>query len=573
MPFYNQEIAAAFQKLADLLEIQGTNQFRVRAYRNAARTIESQPKSVTDMINEGEDLQELPGIGHDLAAKIREYVDTGRIRRLDELEREIPEGLSILMKIEGLGPKKVKALHDSLGISSRQDLEAAARNGEIARVRGFGPKTERKILRGLSTVAAHSARIKFITAHEIARSYLERLTALEVVRRAVVAGSYRRKKETVGDLDILVICEEPGLVMDRFTGFEEVSTVVSRGMTRSTVILRSGLQVDVRVVPEESYGAALHYFTGSKEHGVAVRKIAQRNGLKINEYGVFRGDKRIAGRTEKEVYHSVGLPYIEPELRENRGEIEAARHGELPRLITLEDIRGDLHTHTTLSDGKNTLEEMVEAARSRDYEYLAVTNHSPQVTVARGIGSRVLMEQLREIDRMNERYPDITILKSAEVDILKDGSLDYPDEILRHLDFTVCSIHYHQHLSREKQTERVLKAMENPYFSIFGHPTGRLINEREPYEIDLERVIEAAREKGCFLELNAHPDRLDLDDIYCKAARDAGLMVAISTDAHSTFNLGYMEMGINQARRGWLEPGNVLNCLGVEDLKNRLRRV
>ncbi len=573
MPFHNQEIAAAFEKLADLLEIQGANQFRVLAYRNAARTIESQPKSVADMIDEGEDLQELPGIGHDLAAKIREYASTGRIRRLDELEREIPEGLSILMKIEGLGPKKVKTLHDRLGISSRHDLETAARSGEIARIRGFGPKTEQKILRGLSTAAARSTRIKFITAHEIARAYLAHLNALKAVRQAVVAGSYRRKKETVGDLDILVICEEPGLVMDRFTGFEEVSSVVSRGATRSTVVLRSGLQVDIRVVPGESYGAALHYFTGSKEHGVAVRKIAQKSGLKINEYGVFRGEERIAGRTEEEVYRSVGLPFIEPELRENRGEIEAARRGDLPRLITLEDIRGDLHAHTTLSDGKNTLEEMVEAARSRGYEYLAVTNHSPQVTVAHGIDSTVLMKQIEEIDRINERYPDITILKSSEVDILKDGSLDYPDEVLRQLDFTVCSIHYHQHLSREKQTERVLKAMDNPCFTIFGHPTGRLINEREPYEIDLERVIEAARENGRFLELNANPDRLDLDDIYCKAARDAGVMIAISTDAHSVFNLGYMEMGINQARRGWLEPRNVLNCLGIEDLKRRVKRV
>ena len=557
----------------DLLEIQGANQFRVRAYRNAALTIESHPKSMADMIAEGEDLQELPGIGRDLAAKIREYVETGRIRKLDELTSEVPEGLSILMKIEGLGPKKVKTLHERLGISSRQDLEAALHSGEIARIRGFGPKTEQKIIQGLSAYSAHSTRVKFITAHEIAQAYLEHLNDLNVVKKAIVAGSYRRKKETVGDLDILVICEKPELVMDRFTGFEEVGMVVSRGTTRSAVVLRSGLHVDIRVVPEESYGAALHYFTGSKEHGIAVRKIAQRNGLKINEYGVFCGQERIAGRTEEEVYRSVGLPYIEPELRENRGEIEAARKGALPRLISLKDIRGDLHTHTILSDGRNTLKKMVEAARRRGYEYLGVTNHSPQVTIARGIPSSVLLEQIEEIDRMNERYPDITILKSSEVDILKDGSLDYPAEVLKYLDFTVCSIHYHQHLSREKQTERVLRAMENPYFTIFGHPTGRLINEREPYEIDLERIIEAAREMGCFLELNANPDRMDLDDVYSKAAKEAGVMVAISTDAHSIFNLGYMEMGINQARRGWLEPGNVLNCLGVEDLKKRLRRI
>lgn len=572
MPVHNHEIATVFQKLADLLEIQGASQFRVRAYRNAARTIESQSASIAEMIRKGQDLRELPGIGSDLAEKIREYVRTGGLRKLDELEKKIPGGVSTLMTIGGLGPKKARALYESLGISTLQELTEAARKGELAGIRGFGRKTEQKILAEVTRKSGQLMRMKFINAQEIAQAYLAHMRTIGAVRQVVAAGSYRRKKETVGDLDILVVCEDPEQVMDRFTGFEEVDTVVSKGTTRSSVVLRSGLQVDLRVVPEESYGAALHYFTGSREHSIAVRKIAQKKGLKINEYGIFRGDKQVGGRTEEEVYRSVGLPYIEPELRENRGEIEAAQKEDLPRLITLEDIKGDLHAHTNLTDGRNTLEEMVEAARNRGYEYLAITNHSPQVTVARGISSHVLMKQLEEIDRISERCPGISILKSSEVDIRKDGSLDYPDDVLDQLDFTVCSIHYHQHLSREKQTERVLKAMDNPHFTIFGHPTGRLINEREPYEIDLERIIEGARERGCFLELNAHPDRLDLDDISCSAARQAGVMIAISTDSHSIFNLGYMALGVNQARRGWIETGDVLNCLGVEDLKRRFRR-
>ncbi|HQA71411.1 MAG TPA: DNA polymerase/3'-5' exonuclease PolX, partial [Deltaproteobacteria bacterium] len=525
MPVHNHELSAVFQRLADLLEIQGADRFRVRAYRNAARTIESHPGSIADMVQKERDIQALPGIGRDLADKIREYVKTGRLRLLEDLEKEIPRGLITLTALGSIGPKRARALYEELGVSSLEELAECARRGEIARIRGFGAKTERKILEEIAGKSGQAVRTKFINAHEIAQAYLAHLRGLDTVKQAVVAGSYRRKKDTVGDLDILVTCDDPGRVMDRFTGFEDVETIVSKGSTRSTVVLRSGLQIDLRVVPDESYGAALHYFTGSREHSIAVRKMAMKKGLKINEYGVFSGERLVAGRTEEDVYRSVGLHYIEPELRENRGEIEAALRGELPRLITLEDIRGDLHAHTSLTDGRNTLEEMVEAARSRRYEYLAVTNHSPQVRIARGITSDILMKQLEEIDSLGRRYPDITILKSAEVDILKDGSLDYPDEVLDLLDFTVCSIHYHLHLSRDRQTERVLRAMDNPRFTIFGHPTGRLINEREPYEIDLEKIIEAAREKGCYLELNAHPDRLDLDDISCRAAKSSGVMV------------------------------------------------
>lgn len=572
MHVHNQEIAGILEKIADLLEIEGANQFRVRAYRNAAFTIESEAKSISDMVEEGDDLTQLPGIGKDLAAKITEITRTGKLHQLEELEEKLPEDLSSLMGIAGLGPKRIHTLYEELGISTLGELKQAAESGQIQKLKGFGEKTERNILEELTSRGTQEKRLKYIVADEIARSILHYLKNSRDVRLAIVAGSYRRKKETVGDLDILVICVNQEKVMDYFTHFEDVRTIVSKGTTRSTVILRSGLQVDLRAVPEVSYGAALHYFTGSRQHSIAIRRLGQERGLKINEYGVFHGDDRIAGLTEDEIFHSVGLPYIEPELREDRGEIEAAQRGTLPELITLGHIRGDLHAHTDATDGRNTLEEMVRAAVDIGYEYIAITNHSPQVTIAHGMDTKALLEQLDEIDRMSERFPDITILKSAEVDILLNGSLDYPDDVLKRLDFTVCSVHYHQRLPEGKQTERVIRAMDNPYFTIFGHPTGRLINERKPYEIDMERVMEAARKNGCILELNAHPDRLDLNDINCKAAKDLGIGIAISTDAHSVSDLNYMFLGINQARRGWLETGDVVNCLHVDQLKRQLKR-
>lgn len=572
MHVHNQEIAGILEKIADLLEIEGANQFRVRAYRNAAFTIESEAKSISDMVEEGDDLTQLPGIGKDLAAKITEITRTGKLHQLEELEEKLPEDLSSLMGIAGLGPKRIHTLYEELGISTLGELKQAAESGQIQKLKGFGEKTERNILEELTSRGTQEKRLKYIVADEIARSILHYLKNSRDVRLAIVAGSYRRKKETVGDLDILVICVNQEKVMDYFTHLEDVRTIVSKGTTRSTVILRSGLQVDLRAVPEVSYGAALHYFTGSRQHSIAIRRLGQERGLKINEYGVFHGDDRIAGLTEDEIFHSVGLPYIEPELREDRGEIEAAQRGTLPELITLGHIRGDLHAHTDATDGRNTLEEMVRAAVDIGYEYIAITNHSPQVTIAHGMDTKALLEQLDEIDRMSERFPDITILKSAEVDILLNGSLDYPDDVLKRLDFTVCSVHYHQRLPEGKQTERVIRAMDNPYFTIFGHPTGRLINERKPYEIDMERVMEAARKNGCILELNAHPDRLDLNDINCKAAKDLGIGIAISTDAHSVSDLNYMFLGINQARRGWLETGDVVNCLHVDQLKRQLKR-
>jgi len=574
MPVHNRDIAEIFKKVADLLDITGSNPFRVRAYRSAARTVEGLGQSIADMIEEEEDLSELPGIGKDLAEKIKEIVDTGNLSQLEELESRTPGELSQLMKIEGLGPKRVSTLYKQLDVTSLKTLKKAAEDGKISRLEGFGEKTQQKILEGLQRVDEGEKRIKLVVAEEIAANLLDHIQEGKGVKEVVVAGSYRRRKETVGDLDILVTCKKGAHVMDRFTAYEDVNKIVSKGKTRSTVVLRSGLHVDLRVVPQVSYGAALHYFTGSKAHNIAVRKLGVKRKLKINEYGVFKGGEkaRMAGRTEEEVYSQVALPYIEPELREDWGEIEAAQKDQLPQLVTLDDLRGDLHAHTKETDGHHTLEEMARSARDRGYSYLAITDHSKRVTMAHGMDKKRLSKQIKKIDRLNEKLKGLTILKGSEVDILKDGSLDLSDEILDALDLTVCAVHYDRKLPRKEQTERIIKAMDNPYFNILAHPTGRLIEERQAYDVDLEAVMKAAKERGCFLELNAHPDRLDLTDRDCKMAKDIGVKVVVSTDAHSITDLDFMRFGIYQARRGWLEPDDILNTRSLKQLWKLLRR-
>jgi DNA polymerase (family 10) len=572
MPVHNSDIAEIFNKMADLLDIEGDNQFRVRAYRNAARTIGGLSRSAADMVVRGEDLTALPGIGKDLAGKIKEIVETGDLGALQKLERRTPSELSSLMKIAGLGPKRVKVLYQELGITTLEGLKKAAESGKIRELEGFGEKTEGTIIEEIEHKGAEKERIKLAIAEQIADPLVHYLQAVEGVKEVVVAGSYRRKKETVGDLDILVTCKKGSEVMGRFVNYEDVKKVISQGKTRSTVQLRTGLQIDVRVVPQVSYGAALHYFTGSQAHNIAVRKLGVKKKLKINEYGVFKGEDRVAGRSEQEVYEQVDLPYIEPELRENWGEIEAAQKDKLPSLLTLKDIRGDLHTHTKETDGHHTLEEMAAAARDRGYEYLAITDHSRRVTMVHGLNPKRLSKQIEAIDRLNEKMDDIFVLKAIEVDILEDGSLDLPDEILKELDLTVCSVHYKFNLSRKKQTERIMRAMDNPYFHILAHPSGRLINEREPYEVDIERLMEGARERGRVLELNAHPDRLDLTDRDCKMAKEMGVKVAISTDAHRTTDLDFMRFGVNQARRGWLEPDDVINTQSRTQLMKLLQK-
>lgn len=572
MPAHNAEIAALFDRLADLLEIEDANSFRVRAYRNAARTIANLGQSIAGLVETGKDLSELPGIGEAIAEKIATIVRTGRLPQLEEVEARTPGTLADLMKIDGLGPKRVKALYRQLNIRSFEDLARAARSGKIRGLDGFGAKTEAMILQHIEHRRSAVQRMRLAEAEDIAGGLVDYLRKSPGVKDISVAGSIRRRKDTVGDLDILVTAARGSPVMRRFVAYDEVADVISQGDTRSTVVLRSGLHADLRVVPQVSFGAALCYFTGSKAHNIAVRKIGVAKGCKVNEYGVFKGEKRVAGRTEQDVYAKLGLAYIEPEMREDRGEIELAAKGRLPKLVTLDDIRGDLHCHTDLTDGRNTLEEMAAAAGERGYEYLAVTDHTKHVTVAHGLDKAGMMTAIRRIDRLNTKLDGITILKSAEVDILEDGRLDLPDSVLRELDLVVCAVHYKFNLPEKKQTARILRALDNRHCNILAHPSGRLINVREPYEVDIQTIMNAARERGCFLELNAQPARLDLTDVHCKMAKDMGLKVAISTDAHNTAQFDYMRFGIGQARRGWLEARDVLNTRGLVELKKLLRR-
>jgi DNA polymerase (family 10) len=572
MPVHNSEIADIFDRMAILLEIQGANPFRVRAYRNAARTLGDLPRNVVDLLAEGQDLSDLPGIGKDLAGKIAEIAQTGHLTALTDLEEKLPASLVDLTGLPGLGAKRVRALYEELGIASLDDLERAATKHRVQALPGFGEKTELRILRALSTHVVSEQRHKLVDVERIARSYVGYLEAVPGVKEVVVAGSYRRRQETIGDLDILVTCKRGSPVVERFVAYDEVAEVVSQGHTRSTVSLRSGVQVDLRVVADVSYGAALYYFTGSKAHNIAVRKIAVTKKLKINEYGVFKGKRRVAGRTEDEVFKSVGLRYIEPELRENRGEIEAARKNQLPALIRLADIQGDLHVHTDATDGSDSLRRIIESAQELGYRYIAVTDHSKRMRITHGMDERRLRRQLAQIDRLNQQLRGIVVLKGVEVDILENGKLDLSDNILKELDLTVCAAHSGFNLDRMRQTERVIRAMDNPYFNILAHPTGRLINQRDAYELDMERVMSAALERGCYLELNAHPDRLDLNDVNCRLAREMGLKVAISTDAHSTTGLQYMRFGIDQARRGWLGPEDIINSRSSRHLKRLLTR-
>ncbi len=572
MPIHNADIAIQFNRLADLLEIEEANPFRVRAYRRAAQTIQELPESAAAMVAQGRDLAELPGIGEDLADKIEEIVETGHCHMLEEVEARTPSTLAALTSIAGLGPKRVQALHEKLGVSSLDDLVNAAKAGRIRALPRFGEAFETKLLAELARHREAERRLKISTAEDFALGLIAHLRKLPGVGEAVVAGSFRRRKETVGDLDILATCADGPGAIEHFVRYDEVDRVTARGPTRAAVVLKSGLQVDLRVVPLESYGAALHYFTGSKAHNIAIRQRGQAMGLKINEYGVFRGETRIGGQTEREVYAAVDLPFIPPELREDRGEIDAAAEGRLPELVSVANIRGDLHVHTRASDGKSTLAEMAAAGKALGYGYLAIADHSRHATIAHGLDPKRLSAQLDEIDRLNDGVDGFRLLKSCEVDILADGKLDLPNAILKRLDLTVCAVHYQFELDAEAQTERILKAMDNPCFHILAHPTGRLIGERPGYAVDLERIIEGAKSRGCFLEVNAHPSRLDLDDVHCRAAKTLGVKVAISTDAHSTIGLGAMRYGVDQARRGWIEPDDVLNTRPWPQLKALLRR-
>lgn len=571
MPQHNAGVAALLDETADLLEIAGANAYRVRAYRRAARTVEALPRALTEMLAGGSDLTKLPGVGADLAQKIEDAVRTGRMAALDEARRKVPEGLVALLALPGLGPKRVKKLHDELGVKDLATLQRALSAGRVRALEGFGAKTEARLLEAIPRAEAAPKRHLLAGAEQIVAplvAYLREAGARDVE----VAGSFRRRRETVGDLDLLATAARPARLMDAFVGHEDVREVLSKGRTRSTVVLSSGMQVDLRVVPRESLGAALHYFTGSKAHNIAVRRRAQERGLKLNEYGVFRGERRVGGSTEASVFRAVGLPFVPPELREERGEIEAAQARKLPELVELSDLRGDLQSHTTESDGRASLEEMAEAARAMGHEYLAVTDHGPRVTMAHGLDARRLRAQAKRIDRLNARLEGLTLLKGVEVDILKDGRLDLPDKVLAEMDVVVCSLHYHLDLPRDQQTERVLRAMERPHAHILGHPTGRLLGQREGARLDMGRVLDAAAEQGWFVEIDSQPDRLDLTDAHARMAKERGVKVAIDTDAHSVDHLRNLRFGVDQARRGWLEKGDVLNTRTLRQLRKLLSR-
>jgi DNA polymerase (family 10) len=524
------------------------------------------------MVAAGEDLTELPGIGKELTAKIQEILETGTVKTLIKLQQRIPKSVTEILKLPNLGPKRVRILYQDLKIKDLQQLSEAARQGRIRTLEGFGEKIEKAILEAVEAQAQKEKRFMIAEASPYVDSLMDYLKKAPGVKAVVAAGSYRRARETVGDLDILVTARKTSPLMNRFVEYDEVAEVLAKGTTRSSVFLRCGLQVDVRLVEQSSFGAALQYFTGSKDHNIAIRRLGQQRGLKINEYGVFRFEKRVAGRTEESVYRALDLPLIPPELRENRGEIEAARDRGLPELIEVKDIKGDLHMHTHMTDGRNSLKEMAAAAQKRGLKYIAITEHSDRLKVAGGLDPPRLMQQIEEIDRLNDALKGITILKSIEVEILEDGSLDLEDKVLARLDLVVGTVHSYFGLPLEKQTERILRAMDQRYFSMLAHPTGRLINEREPYQVDIPRIIHKARERGCFLELNSNPRRLDLYDIYCQIAKEQRVLVSINSDAHSVNDFNYLAFGVAQARRGWLEKDDVLNTRSLTQLRKLLLR-
>ncbi|WP_437899886.1 DNA polymerase/3'-5' exonuclease PolX [Sorangium sp. So ce124] len=555
----NVDIARVFEEVADLLEIQDESPFRVRAYRTAARTLAALGEPVAGLVERAGALTALPGIGKDLAGKIVELLETGELPLLKQLAAKTPESLVEMMRIPSLGPKRARLLYERLGVETVDELEQAARSGRLLEVRGFGEKLAATILDGCVKRRATAGRVRLADAEAQVAPLLKHLRAARGALAVEVAGSLRRRKETVGDVDILVSASQGEPVASRLMAYPDIKQVLAHGATKCSVVLRSGLQIDLRVVPPESYGAALHYFTGSKAHNIAVRTLGVNRGLKINEYGIFRDDRRIAGRAEADVFRAVGLPWIPPELREDAGEIEAARERRLPELVEVGAIRGDLHVHTTYTDGRDELEVMVRACKARGYDYVAITDHTQAVRVARGLDARGLREQARAVDRLRRTIGGIAILHGAEVDILEDGSLDLDDAALAALDYVVASVHSKLTMPEPAMTRRVLRALESPFVTALGHPTGRLLGKREPYALDVARIARAARELGVLLEINAQPERLDLCDVHVRLAREAGAKLVVATDAHAVGELDFMRHGIDQARRGWCAGADIAN--------------
>jgi len=569
----NQRIAKVFDEMANLLEIMGENVFRIRAYRRAAQNIDGLPRDVSQMTEA--ELLSIPGIGHDLAGKIRRYVETGTMEAYDELRREVPEGLTALLSVPGIGHRTAKLLHERLKVRDLDDLERLAKEHKLSGLPGIKQKTEENILKGIGMLRRGRERLPIGRVLPTADDLLSQLREKAPVRKLTLAGSLRRWKETVKDIDILATSGEPEKVMSVFVHLPTVKEVLMRGPTKSSVVISEGIQVDLRVVEEESFGAALAYFTGSKAHNIRLREMAVRAGLKINEYGIFRekDDRRLGGEKEEDVYQLLNLPYIPPELREDTGEIEGAQDKRLPKLLELGDIRGDLHVHTRRSDGSHTLDELIKAARQRGYEYIAITDHTKGLGVARGLNEEKIIEEVREIGAINKRLKGFRLLTGAEVDIRSDGTLDLPDDVLKELDVVAASVHSGFRQSREQITKRLLSAVRNPYVTLIAHPTGRLIGERDAYDVDMEQVFSAAKETGKALEINAYPLRLDMNDTYARRAKEMGIPILINTDTHVINQFDFMMYGVSIGRRGWLEKEDVINTLPTGNLLQWLKRM
>ncbi len=588
----NRRIAEIFNEISEILDIRGENRFRILAYQKASRAIDELARDVADIYAENpKALEEIPGIGKDLAAKIVELITTGKCEFYEKTLKTFDKNLLELLRVRGVGPKKVKLFYSSLQINTVAKLREAAVSHKLRELPGMGEKSELDILQALDEYDKHSERMTLYEALHQAEKIVAWMKGCEQVKRVEYAGSLRRMKDTIGDIDILVAASTAGIkkgdaekIMERFVAFEEVEKTIARGDTKTSVIMKSGIQSDLRVIDENVFGAALHYFTGSKAHNVTIRDRAKKMGLKVSEYGVFRlkhkkgkeepEETLIAGKTEEDVFKAVGLPFIQPEMREDRGEIEEAFEGRLPKPIELKDLRGDLHVHSRWSDGNQEIEEVARAYRDAGFEYIALTDHSPSEKIQHGLTAERFSMQWDEIDEINadlakeEKHgkPPFRILKGVECDILPDGSMDLPDSVLKKFDIVIASVHSRWNMGEKEQTERIIKAIENPYVKILGHPHGRLINQREPYDINTEAVIDAAIKNKVALEINSQPSRLDLFDYYCKMAKDKGAKFVIDTDSHHTTQMAYLRFGISVAKRGWVEEKDVLNTLPLEKL-------
>jgi len=569
---HNADVAEVFEEIGDLLSIQGENAFRVRAYRRAAQIVRSLPHELAEMGGPGE-YAALPGIGKDLAAKITELVRTGRLGALERLRRRVPSGVRELLSLPGMGPVRVHALMTKLHVKSRDELRSALSAGRLERLRGFGPALQQRLRTALAAKAASdiAKRLPLSVAAQYAEPLSRYFASIPGVTRAEIAGSYRRGRDTVGDLDVLVCAPASVNVFSTLQGYPDLREMSASGTTKAAGVLRNGLQFDVRVVPKESFGAALQYFTGSKDHSIHLRRRAQERGLKLSEYGLYRGRRRLAGDTEEGVYQALGLSWIPPELREDRGEVEASAKRALPRLVERSDLKGDLHVHTDATDGHNSLEDMVAAARAQKLSYMAITDHTKYLGIVHGLDADRLARRCEAIDALNEKLRGFTVLKGAEVDILEDGRLALPDAVLAKLDVIVIAVHSHFELPEAKQTARVLRALERPHVSILAHPSGRLLGERAPLALDFDRLLEAVHDRGCFLEVNGQPLRLDLDDVHIKAARDRGVLLSLASDAHSIDQLAYLGGAVRQARRGWASEEDVLNARPLGEVRKLLQ--